>query len=167
MGGIIRSARQHARQYSGRRLTLTRIDRRTFIVAELTAAHALHPFATAVAQTNSLQDVGGLAASTPTATIFTAREIITLDPARTKADAIAVSPGKRANLTILKSNTLSVDLSEIRNIGAWGTVVEGRKLPAGKAEKRASIEIPNGEEARNAFTHAALDHALKVIHAHY
>lgn len=50
---------------------MTRIDRRTFIGAGLTAACALHPFGTAVAQTNSLQDGGGLAASTPTATIFT------------------------------------------------------------------------------------------------
>ena len=62
---------------------MTPIDRRTFIGAGLTAAYALHPFATAVAQTNSLQDVGGLAASTPTATMFTAREIITLDAVRT------------------------------------------------------------------------------------
>lgn len=78
-----------------------------------------------------------------------------------------ISPGKRANLTILKSNPLSVDSSEIRNIGVWGTVMKGRKLAVGKTEKRASIEIPKGEEARNAFTHAALDHALKVVHAHY
>lgn len=62
---------------------MTRIDRRTFVGAGLTPAYALHRFATAVAQTNSLQDTGGLAASTPTATILTARGIITLDPIRT------------------------------------------------------------------------------------
>ena len=78
-----------------------------------------------------------------------------------------ISPGKRANLTILKNNPLSVNPSEIRNVGVWGTVMEGRKLPAGKIEKRASVEPPLGKQAQEAFTHAALDHALKVVHAHY
>jgi len=78
-----------------------------------------------------------------------------------------ISPGKRANLTILKKNPLSVDPSEIRNIGVWGTVMEGRKLPVGAADKRASINPPVGEDALEAFTHAALDHALKVVHAHF
>jgi predicted amidohydrolase YtcJ len=78
-----------------------------------------------------------------------------------------ISPGKRANLTILKKNPLSVDPSEIRNIGVWGTVMEGRKLPGGAADKRASINPPVGADALEAFTHAALDHALKVVHAHY
>lgn len=78
-----------------------------------------------------------------------------------------ISPGKRANLTILKGNPLSVTPSEIRNIGVWGTVMEGRKLPGGAAHKRASVDPKAGEDAQEAFTHAALDHALKVVHAHY
>lgn len=78
-----------------------------------------------------------------------------------------ISPGKRANLTILKNNPLSVAPSEIRTIGVWGTVMEGRKFPGGAADKRASVDPPVGEDAPEAFTHAALDHALKVVHAHY
>jgi hypothetical protein len=62
---------------------------------------------------------------------------------------------------------LSVDPSQIRNIGVWGTVMEGRKLPAGAADKRASVDPPAGRNAEEAFTHAALDHALKVVHAHF
>ena len=77
-----------------------------------------------------------------------------------------ISPGKRANLTILKDNPLSVGPAEIRSIAVWGTVMEGRKVPAGKSEKRASVEPSFGGPSQHAFTHAALDHALKVVHAH-
>lgn len=78
-----------------------------------------------------------------------------------------ISPGKRANLTILDGNPLSVDAMEIRNIGVWGTVMEGRVLPAGKAQRKAALEPPAGEEARQEFTQAALDHALKVAHGQH
>jgi len=73
---------------------MTKINRRNFIGAGFASVYALHPFRRANAQTNSLQDVGGLAISAPTAKIFTAREIVTLDPARSTAEAIAVVNGR-------------------------------------------------------------------------
>jgi hypothetical protein len=75
-----------------------------------------------------------------------------------------ISPGKRANLTILDANPLTVDATEIRNIGVWGTVMEGRKLPAGEAERKASLELRGVPQATLEFTEAALHHALTVAH---
>jgi hypothetical protein len=75
-----------------------------------------------------------------------------------------ISPGKRANFTILDSNPLLVDATEIRNIGVWGTVMEGRMLPAGVAERKASLDLPGGAAAEREFTEAALNHALTVAH---
>jgi predicted amidohydrolase YtcJ len=69
---------------------MDRLDRRTFIWAGLLGATALTTAGRAPAQTGSLQDVGRLATSAPRATVYTAREIITLDPARPTAEAVAV-----------------------------------------------------------------------------
>lgn|GEM_PF-6857475 len=44
----------------------------------------------AAAQTKSLQDVSTGFASLPSITIYPAREVVTLDPAKPKADAVAV-----------------------------------------------------------------------------
>ncbi len=75
-----------------------------------------------------------------------------------------ITPGKRANLTILDGNPLSVDAMEIRNIAVWGTVMEGQVLQAGKTQRKASFEYDDGEPSQQEFTQAALDHALKVAH---
>ncbi|MCF1710995.1 amidohydrolase [Tabrizicola sp. J26] len=74
-----------------------------------------------------------------------------------------IAPGKRANFTILDGNPLTVDAMEIRNIGVWGTVMEGRLLPVGKADRKASIETPDGP-AERAFAEATFRHVLKVAH---
>lgn len=42
----------------------------------------------------------------------------------------SIAPGKYANFTILEDDPLSVEPDEIRNIGIWGTVLEGRVFPA-------------------------------------
>ena len=80
----------------------------------------------------------------------------------------SIEPGKRANLTILKDNPLTVDPMKIKDVKIWGTVMEGRILPVGKAERKASLEpSPDGSgQPATAFTYAALDHALKVAHGH-
>ena len=46
--------------------------------------------------------------------IITAKEILTLDPA------------KNANFTILSANPLTIDSLDIKNIKIMGTIVEGR-----------------------------------------
>ena len=75
-----------------------------------------------------------------------------------------IVPGKRANFTILDANPLLVDAMEIRDIGVWGTMMEGRMLPAGGPERKASLEPPGGPAAEREFTEAALNHALTVAH---
>lgn len=77
-----------------------------------------------------------------------------------------ISPGKRANLTILSENPLSTDPAKLRDISVWGTVMEGRVLPVGVGQKKASLErtpgAPNSSEL--AFAEAAIGHAFKVSH---
>lgn len=46
------------------------------------------------ASAQTLQDIGGSVKSSPVVTIYTAKEIITMDPSRPKADAVAVVNGK-------------------------------------------------------------------------
>jgi predicted amidohydrolase YtcJ len=70
------------------------LDRRTFIWTGLLGATALTPAGRAMALTGSLQDAGGLAISAPRATVYTAREIVTLDPAIRAAEAVAIVGGR-------------------------------------------------------------------------
>jgi hypothetical protein len=83
--------------------------------------------------------------------------------------------GKRANMTILAENPLEVDPMAIREIEVWGTVMEGRVLPVRSSDRAAATQqdasagpreavSPNGAPA---FDKAALEHALKVTHAHH
>ena len=76
-------------------------------------------------------------------------------------------PGKRANITILSNNPLATDPLEIKDIEVRGTIMEGRKLPAGKAKKKAALDPRSrGEPADSNFAETALNHALKVVHTH-
>lgn len=62
----------------------------------ITASALIASFATAHAQGISLQDVISKASPLPEATIYVARDIITMDPARPHAEAVAVVQGKIA-----------------------------------------------------------------------
>ncbi len=73
-----------------------------------------------------------------------------------------IQPGKRANLTILSENPLSVDPDKLREIAVWGTMMEGRVLPAGQPERKAENDAFGAGEAQ--FADAALKHAFKVTH---
>ena len=93
---------------------------------------------------------------------------VTIDAAhslRLEDEIGSIVPGKRANLTILSANPLAVDPLKIRDVKVWGTVMEGRKLPAGYAaknrQKKSSLE-PNNDGKESEFAHAALDHAVNV-----
>jgi len=77
-----------------------------------------------------------------------------------------ISPGKRANFTVLGDNPLSADPLKIRDIAVWGTVMEGRVLPAPKAGKqKAGLEPLPGTPGARDFSQQALFHALTVVHA--
>lgn len=77
----------------------------------------------------------------------------------------SIAPGKRANLTILSDNPLRVDPKAIKDISVWGTVMEGRVLPAGQ-EISSLSDRPGGSASsanyREMVSSAALEHALKV-----
>lgn len=79
-----------------------------------------------------------------------------------------ITPGKRANLTILSENPLTTDPARLKDISVWGTVMEGRVLPVIRGVKKASRETaPGGEgETEQAFARAAFDHAFRVAHMH-
>ena len=79
-----------------------------------------------------------------------------------------ISPGKRANLTILSENPLAADPTKLRDISVWGTVMEGRVLPAAGGQKKASLDRPVGPGGKGelAFAEAAIGHALAVAHGH-
>lgn len=58
---------------------------------------------------------------------------VTIDAAQSlglERELGSIAPGKYANFTILEEDPLSVAPEEIRNIGIWGTVLEGRVFPA-------------------------------------
>lgn len=74
-----------------------------------------------------------------------------------------ISPGKRANFTVLADNPLTTDPMTIKDIPVWGTVMEGQLLPAGLAQKKAGL-APSSPGAKEDFQHAALRHALTVAH---
>jgi predicted amidohydrolase YtcJ len=79
----------------------------------------------------------------------------------------SIMPGKRANFTILDDNPLAVDRMKIRDVGVWGTVMEGRILPAGEVQRKAALEPGQGDRGLNQeFASAALRHAINVLHAH-
>jgi adenine deaminase len=78
-----------------------------------------------------------------------------------------IAPGKRANLTILAENPLTVPPERIKDIKVWGTVMEGRVLPAGQPMRRASHDAAPGiTGAASEVPVRALRHALNVAHNH-
>lgn len=117
---------------------------------------------------NRITASGGIAGPEQRVTAASALRGVTIDAARSlrlENEIGSIVPGKRANFTILSDNPISVNPMKIRNVKVWGTVMEGRKLPATGATSmsgnKASLE-PNGDIEQNEFSHAALDHAVKV-----
>lgn len=91
------------------------LDRRTFVRASIAGATALTPVGRVMAQTGSLQDVGSLFVASPKATIYTAREIVTLDPARPAAEAVAVVDGRILWVAALRIQSRSSAISPTRS----------------------------------------------------
>ncbi|MDX2133296.1 MAG: amidohydrolase [Saprospiraceae bacterium] len=96
---------------------------------------------------------------------------MTLDAAyslRLEHEVGSIEPGKKANFTILKDNPVTCDPDQIRNIKVWGTVMEGRLLPVGGTNTSGSTgyRTPGTPEDDVRLAQIALEHALKVAHAH-
>jgi predicted amidohydrolase YtcJ len=73
---------------------MNRLTRRTFVGAGLASFSAIGLSGRALALTDSLTDLGASMVASPPATVFTAREIVTLDPAKPSAQAVAVVYGR-------------------------------------------------------------------------
>lgn len=79
----------------------------------------------------------------------------------------SIEVGKLANFTILDDNPLTVEATAIKDIAVWGTVMEGAKLQAGHREaKKAGLEHRADPIENTGFAKAAIEHAVKVVHAH-
>lgn len=120
---------------------------------------------------NRITTSGRVAAPDQTVSVEEALRGVTIEAAyslKMEDEIGSIVAGKRANLTILDQNPLDVDPMALRDIAVWGTVMEGRVLPAGNAEKQASIiPVPDDPwEVGPAFDRAALEHAFKVVHTH-
>ena len=70
------------------------LNRRSLLKASVSTLAVLLPFGAAVGQTNSLSDLGTKVVPLPTVTVYTAREVLTLDPAKPVVDAVAVVDGR-------------------------------------------------------------------------
>lgn len=95
---------------------------------------------------------------------------VTLDAAyslRLEDEVGSIKTGKRANFTILEDNPLTCPQEKIKDIGVWGTVMEGRVL---YLEDSASGNMAIGEtlspERTAKSMESAMLHALKVAHTH-
>lgn len=62
--------------------------------AALAASLALIAASGATAQTLTLQEMSGIAGAPSEATIYVAREVITMDPGKPRAEAVAVRDGR-------------------------------------------------------------------------
>ncbi|MCV6825802.1 MULTISPECIES: amidohydrolase [Halocynthiibacter] len=95
---------------------------------------------------------------------------VTLDAAyshRMEDELGSIQAGKRANMTILEENPLTVDAMKIKDIKVWGTVMEGTKLKVGYQAQEDAFLAPNiSTEAQTRVARAALNHALSVVHSH-
>jgi predicted amidohydrolase YtcJ len=61
-----------------------------------------------------------------------AMRAVTIDTAhslRLENEIGSIAPGKPANFTILEADPFAVDPGAIKDIGIWGTVLEGRLQP--------------------------------------
>ncbi len=73
---------------------MTKIHRRSVLLGSVAAAALAATSLRSVAETTSLSDIGASIVSSPEVTIFQAREIVTLDPSRPIAEAVAVVGGR-------------------------------------------------------------------------
>lgn len=72
----------------------------------------------------------------------------------------SIVPGKLANFTVLDNNPLTVAATAIKDIEVWGTVHEGRKLPAtGRGAAAAGLVPLRGDATSQALALHGFEHA--------
>ncbi len=85
---------------------------------------------------------------------------------RLEGEIGSIEPGKLANFTVLDANPVTVDPKLIKDIGVWGTVMEGRVQRVSEtAQKDAFLPVDTGAGDHD-FAYRALHHALSTVHGH-
>lgn len=70
------------------------LNRRSLLKAGVSMIAVSLPSGAAIGQTNSLSDIGSKVLPLPTVTVYTAQDVLTLDPAKSDVNAIAVVDGR-------------------------------------------------------------------------
>jgi predicted amidohydrolase YtcJ len=86
--------------------------------------------------------------------VHDALRAVTIDAAqslRLETELGSIAPGKFANFTILETDPFDVEADAIKDIGIWGTVLEGEMFPVGSVEEidKASL-VPSKDVIQRA-----------------
>jgi predicted amidohydrolase YtcJ len=117
---------------------------------------------------NRITTGGRVAAPNQKVSRLGALKAVTIDAAyslKVEGSMGSIEKGKLANFTILADNPLTVDPTKVKDIGVWGTVVEGRVQPVQKTvsgEKGKSVAILSDAD----FSNQAMGHVLAVLSRH-
>jgi len=117
---------------------------------------------------NRITTGGRVAAPNQKVSRLGALKAVTIDAAyslKVEGSMGSIERGKLANFTILADNPLTVDPTKVKDIGVWGTVVEGRVQPVQKTvsgEKGKSVAILSDAD----FSNQAMGHVLAVLSRH-
>ncbi|NIP16368.1 MAG: amidohydrolase family protein [Pseudomonadales bacterium] len=90
------------------------------------------PLFLAWAAVNRVTPSGRVAGPDQRVSLQDALEAVTIDAAyslRLEDEVGSITPGKLANFTVLEADPFAVEPMEIKDIGVWGTVFEGRLQP--------------------------------------
>jgi predicted amidohydrolase YtcJ len=90
------------------------------------------PLFLAWAAVNRMTPSGRVAGPEQRVSVQDALEAVTIDAAyslRLEDEVGSITPGKLANFTILEADPFAVDPMKIKDIGVWGTVLQGRVQP--------------------------------------
>ncbi|PRY19761.1 hypothetical protein CLV78_1184 [Aliiruegeria haliotis] len=119
---------------------------------------------------NRVTSSGRVAGEDQRASREQALKAVTLNAAyahRLEHERGSIEPGKLANFTVLDDNPLTIEAMAIKDIGVWGTVMEGRVLKVGTlAHDDAALAPTKDEVDQTDFARSVLDHAVSVVHAH-
>lgn len=123
------------------------------------------------AAVNRLTAEGEVAGPEHRVTLDQALKAITIDAAysiRMEERVGSIEVGKNANLTVLKQSPYEVDPSKLKEIAVWGTMLEGRLQPVGRAAGTSNIKretkSQSGESLSDAeFRRAAVAQLTRLI----